>query len=178
VVLGLLLLALLGILLRLSVPKAQQSTPPRLSIVALTNGLAGKRMAVFNISNAAHEPLLFAPVVEVQTKGGNYERWAGGLPERPATALAAGEAITLTTEFSNSETLSRLRVIWQPKPWKMDYVYADGLDMLLRVFRRADYPRLLIPSARTWNNIVLAPEMLRGHEVEPAASPNAAPSHR
>ena len=158
------LLALLGVIWWLSVPEAQGSLPPRLSFVGFTNGLAGEGMAVFSVSNVAHTPILFGPFVEVQTKDGSYEHWAAGPPERPATALAADAATTFATQLPDLGSPWRLRLIWQLKPTKSDYTYAD------------DYPRGLRPSARTWQDIVFTPEMLHEHDAEPTASPNGGPT--
>jgi len=159
VVIGL-LLALLGTIWWLTVSEAQNV--PRLTFAGFTNSVANKRMAAFSISNAAHKPVLFAPVVEVQTQDGSYERWAAGAPEVPATALLANEASNFAMTVPDSGIPWRLRLIWQPKPTKADYVYASTLDRLLRFFRRADYPKGLVPSARAWHNIVITPEAAPG----------------
>ena len=169
-----LLLALLGTLWWLSVPEAQQV--PRLTFVDFTNSVAGKRMASFSISNAAHKPVMFAPVVEVRTEEGSYERWAAGPPEMPATALLANAASTFATTIPDSGTPWRLRLTWQPKPAKADYVYASTLDRLLRFFHRAAYPKGLVPSARTWHDIAITPERLQEHDAELPASTNGGPT--
>jgi hypothetical protein len=175
-----LLLVLLGIVWLASVPRTQQQAPV-LAFVSFTNDLAGKRIATFSISNAAHRPLLFAPVLEVTTVDGNYERWAAGPPEMPATELAADALSPLVMRIPDSGTLWRLRVIWQPKPRKVDYEYANTLDSLLRLWRGrrlGPIPAGLVPSARTWHEIVVTPEPLQERSAEPTASPNAAPPNR
>src|SRR4051812_40199083 len=173
-----LLLMLLGITWWLLIPDAQPAVPPRLSFVAFTNDVAGKRMAAFSISNAAHRPTLFAPIVEVQGSDGSYERWAAGPPEMAATPIAAGGARTFATTVPDLGSVWRLRVIWQPKPTKMERLYAAGLGGFRWVFGRTGYPAGWVPSARIWQNIVIAPEMLRASGAEPTALPNAAPPHR
>ena len=168
-----LLLVLLGIVWLASVPRTQQPAPG-LAFVSFTNDLAGKRIATFSISNAAHRPVLFAPVLEVRAEDGKYERWAAGPPEMPATALAADALSPLVTRIPDSGTLWRLRVIWQPKPRKVDYEYANKLDSLLRFLRRSGpYPAGLVPSARTWHEIVVTPEPLQERGAEPTAPRNA-----
>jgi hypothetical protein len=175
VVVGL-LLALLVTIWWLSVPEAQQL--PQLTFVGFTNSVAGNRMATFSISNTAHGPVNFAPVVEVQTADGSYERWAAGPPEMPATALLGNLASTFATTVPDSGTPWRLRLIWQPKPTEADYAYANGLDRLLRLCRQQGYPKSLVPSARIWHEITSTPEMPHAGDAEPIASPNAAPPHR
>jgi hypothetical protein len=167
-----LLSVLLGIVWLASVPRTQQQAPG-LAFVSFTNDLAGKRIATFSISNAAHRPVLFAPVLEVRTGDGKYERWAAGPPEMPATALAADALSPFVTRIPDSGTLWRLRVIWQDE-------YANKLDSLLRFLRRnaGPYQTGFVPSARIWHEIVVTPEPLQERGAEPTASPNAAPPHR
>src|SRR5437870_4573246 len=88
VVLGLLLLPLLGILLWLSAPKAQQSTPPRLSIVALTNLLAGKRNAARSKKTKNEHPFfLFCHAHLGAAKQEKGDRFLGHLPRVAVAAL-------------------------------------------------------------------------------------------
>jgi hypothetical protein len=175
-----LLLALLYVICWFSVPGAQRSLAPRLSFAGITNGLAGEPRAVFSVSNAGHRPVLFALILEVQTKNGSFKRWAAGPPARPATALAAAAATTFATQLPDLGSVLRLKLIWQRKPTIGEYAYADGLDGLLRFFGRVGYPSGLNPSARTWNNtwndILFTPEMLHEHGAEQVASPNGGPT--
>jgi hypothetical protein len=168
-----LLLAVLGSLWWLPAPQGQQV--PRVTLVGITNSVAGKRVANFSITNASDKPVLFAPVLEVRTEDGTYERWAAGPPEMPATALLANVASTFATTVPDTGTPWRLRVLWQPKPTKADYAYASTLDRLLRVFRRADYPKRWVPVAHTWHDLAITPESPPKHDAEPAP-PDGSPA--
>jgi hypothetical protein len=166
-----LLLAVFGTIMWLSVPEAHQA--PRLNFVGFTNSATAKRMATFSIRNDSPQPILFAPIVEIRTKNGRYERWAAGPPEMRATPLLANTSSTIVTTVPDSGTPWRLRIIWQPKPTKADYVYASTLDRLMRFFRQAEYPKVLFPSARIWQEMTTTPEMLEGQDTEPAGELNA-----
>jgi len=173
VVVGL-LLTFLGTIWWLSLPEAQHvQQPPRFTFVGFTNSVAGKRMATFSISNATHAPVHFAPIVEVRTEDGSYERWAAGPPEMPATGLLANVASTFATTVPDSGTPWRLRLIWQPKPTKAGYAYANGLERLLKLGRQyflfdptqQGYPKWLgVPPSRIWHEITTTPEMPQGDE--------------
>jgi len=150
-----LLLVLVGFIWWLSVPEVELA--PRLTFAGFTNNVVGQRVASFTISNAAQRPVLFAPVVEVRTPDGSYDRWAAGPPEMPATPLLANAAATFTRQVPDSGMPWRLRLVWQLKPRQGAYDYANTLDSLLKFFRRASYPGT-VPSARVWHSIVINPD--------------------
>jgi hypothetical protein len=183
VLVGLVLLGLLGLSWRLSVRAVPRPPPIRLTFVSFTNGLVGEHMALFNLSNSAHRPILFATGVLVQTDGSGppvffppdgraYMGWAGNPPEAFPSTLAAGRATTFATKLPEPGSVWIEHVIWQLKPNKMEDVYAAALDNVLEFFHRVSYPPGLRPSARIWHEILITSDMLHERDAEPGAAPN------
>jgi hypothetical protein len=180
---GLVMIALLGVCWRLSLPGVPRSPPVRLTFVGFTNGPAGQRVAVFNLSNSYTKPVLFASGVLIETDGSGppmwfppdkrcYQPWTGNPPERPASALVAGSSTTFQTTLPKSGSAWMERIIWQLKPTKMQYAYAAVLDNVLTFLHRQSYPFGRRPSARIWREILISSDMIHSPSAEPGAAPN------